>query len=108
MVGEVTLTDSEQARDRGLQLVVNPDTAHCIVDGREYHHWLIVLEAVLLAYELAWVNVGNLLVHVKEVAVTLADLVDAEALDRLREVKEYSQTGVVYTKALVATLLGST
>ena len=108
MVREVTLTDGEEARDGGLQLIVNPYTAHGVVDGREYHHWLVVLYAVLHACQLAWVNVGNLLIHIKEVAVTLTNLVDAETLNRLREVEEHSQAGVVNAEALVAALLSST
>ncbi len=108
MVGEVTFADGEKTRNGGLQLVVNPYTTHCVVDGWEYHHWLIVLYAVLLASQLAWVDVGYLLIHVEEVAVTLAYLVDAETLYRLREVEEHCKTCVVHAEALVATLLCST
>ena len=32
--------------DSGHQLVVTPDTTHCIVDSREDHHWVVVLHAV--------------------------------------------------------------
>jgi hypothetical protein len=78
------------------------------VDSREDHHWLVVVETTLRANELTWVNVCDLLIHIKEVTITLTDLVDTEALDRLREVKEYGKTCVVYTEALVTTLLSST
>ena len=78
------------------------------MDSREDHHWLVVVETTLRTNELTWVNVCDLLIHIKEVTVTLTDLVDTEALDRLREVEEYGKTCVVYTKALVTTLLSST
>ena len=108
VVREVTLTDSEQTGDSGLQLIVNPNTTHCVVDSGEDHHGVIVLYAINGLSQLTGVNVGNLLVHLEEVAITLENLLDAQTLDRLREVKEYSQTSVVNTEALVATLLSST
>ena len=49
--------------------------------------------------------VGDFLIHIEEVAITLHDNVEAETVDRLREVKEYGKSGIVYTVALVATLL---
>ena len=57
--------------------------------------------------QLTWVNVGNLLIHIEEVSLTLKDNVDTEAVNRLREVEEYGKASVVDTEALVATLLGS-
>ena len=108
VVREVALADGKQAGDSGLQLVVYPDTTHRIVDSGEDHHRIVVLHAVDLLGQLTGIHVGNLLVHVEEVAVTLQNLVDAQTVDRLREVEEYSQTGIVYTEALVAALLGST
>ena len=108
MVREVTLTNSEETWDSGHQLVVNPDTTHCIVDSREDHHWVVVLHAVNLVSQLTWVNVGNLLIHIEEVAITLQDNVNTETVDRLREVEEYGKTCVVDTEALVATLLSCT
>ena len=78
------------------------------MDGREDHHGIVVIDAVLCASLLTWIDVCNLLVHIEEVAITLTNLVDAEALDAFREVKEHSETSVVHAKALVATLLSST
>ena len=108
VVGEVALADSEQAGDGGLQLVVDPDTTHRVVDGGINHHGLVVLHAVNLVGNVAGEHVGNLLVHLEEVAVTLHDDVEAETVDRLREVEEHSQTGVVHAEALVAALLSGT
>ena len=51
-------------------------------------------------------DVGDLLVHVEEVAVTLLDNVLAQTLDGGLEVEVYGQTGLVHAVACVATLLG--
>ena len=83
VVREVTLTDSKQTRDGGLQLVVNPDTTHGVVDSWEDHHRLVVLHAVDLVGEVAGEHVGDLLIHLEEVTITLHDLVDAETVDTL-------------------------
>ena len=108
MVREVTLTNSKQTWNGCHQLIVNPDTTHCVVDSREDHHWIVVLHAVNLICQLTWVDVCNLLIHIEEVTITLKDSINTEAVDRLREVQEHSQTSVVYTEALIATLLSST
>ena len=97
VVREVGLTDSEETGDRGLQLVVNPDTTHGVVDSREDHHRSLV-----------GVLVGDLLVHVEEVTITGTYYILTEALDSVLEVEEYSETSIVNTEAGIATLLGST
>ena len=97
MVGEVGFACAEQTLDSGHQLIVNPDAAHGVVDGRIDHHWGLVR-----------VVVGDLLIHLEEVAVLVGYHILAEALDGVGEVKEYGETGAVDTKALVAALLGST
>ena len=97
VVREVGLTDGKQAGDRGLQLVVNPDTTHGVVDGGEDHHRSLV-----------GVLVGDLLVHVEEVTVAGTYYILAQTLDGVLEVEEYGQTRIVHTEAGIATLLGST
>ncbi len=108
MVGEVTLADSEEALDRSLELIVYPDTTHSIVDSREDHHRVIVFHAINFLSELTRIYVGDFLIHVEEVAVALANHVDAKAVDSLREVEEYCKSGIIDTITLVTTLLGST
>ena len=83
VIGEVTLADGEEALDRSLELVVYPDTAHSVVDGGEDHHRVVILLTVNLVGELAGVNVGDLLIHVEEVAVTLANHIETETVDCL-------------------------
>ena len=97
VVGEVRLADTEQTLYGRLELVVNPDTTHRIVDSREDHHRVLVR-----------VLVHDLLVHLEEVSILLSHYIFAQTLDSLAEVKEDSQTGVVDAVALVATLFGST
>ena len=67
------------------------------MDGGEYHHGVLIR-----------VNIGNLLIHVKQVTVLICNGLLAQTLDSVLEIQEYGQTGVVYTVALVATLLGCT
>ena len=81
MVREVALSDGEQAGNGSHQLVVYPDTTHGVVDSREDHHRVVILHAVDFLCELARINVGNLLVHVEEVAVTLKYNIDTETVD---------------------------
>ena len=91
VVREVTLTDSEQTRNRGLQLVVNPDTTHGVVDSGIDHHGLVVLHTIDLVGYVSREYIRNLLVHLEEVAITLHDDIDTQTVDRLREIQEYSQ-----------------
>ena len=58
MVGEVGFPDSEEPGYGGHQLVVYPDTAHGVVDSGVDHHRGLV-----------GIVVGDLLVHLEEVAV---------------------------------------
>ena len=53
-------------------------------------------------------HVGDLLVHVEEIAVTLLDNILAQALDGSLEVEEHGQPGLVDAEAGIAALFGST
>ena len=76
VVGEVGLTGHEQAGDRRLQVVVDPEAAHDVVDGGVDPH-----------RDLVGVLARDPLVHVEEVVVLLLDAVAAEALDGVGEVE---------------------
>ena len=108
VVREVTLADGEESLHRCLQFIVNPNTTHRIVDSGINHHRVVVVATVGRGTLFTGVHVGNLLIHVEEVAITLTDDVDTQTLDSLREVEEHSQTSVVHTEAGIATLLGCT
>ena len=96
VVGEVSLTDTEQTLNGSLQFIVNPDTTHCVVDSREDHHRVLIR-----------VLVNDFLVHLEQVTIFLCNYILAETLDSVGEIKEYSQTGIVYAIAFVATLFRS-
>ena len=78
------------------------------MDSREDHHWIVVPHAINLISNFAWIDVSDLLIHIKEVTITLKNSVKTEAVDRLREVQEHSQTSVINTESLITTLLSST
>ena len=97
VVGEIGLTDSVQTGDSGLEIVVNPDTSHSVVDGGINHHRLLI-----------GIDTGYLLVHLEEVAVTGSDNILAESCDSGREIQEYGKTCLIDTIAGIASLLGGT
>ena len=108
MIREVTFTDSEQTLDRSHQFVVNPDTAHCIVDSRIDHHRIIIFYAIDFFSQFTWIYVGDFFVHIEQVAIALTNYVKTQTFDTFREVEEYSQTCVIYTKAVVTTFFSCT
>ena len=95
VVGEVGFADGVEAGDGGHQVVVHPEAAHRVVDGRVDHHRLFVR-----------IDVGDFLIHVEEVAVAGVHDLTAEALEGILEVEEYGLAGVVHTVTGVAALLG--
>ena len=95
VVGEVGLADHEQARDGAHQVVVHPEPAHGVVDGRIDPHRHLVR-----------VLVGDPLVHLEEVAVPLPDGVLAEPGDGVGEVEIDAAAAGAHAAAVVADLLG--
>ncbi len=94
VVGEVRLAGHEQAGDRGLEVVVDPQAAHHVVDrGVDPHRGLVRVLA------------GDPGVHVEEVVVLLLDAVAAEALDRGAEVQVDATTYALDRRADAATLV---
>ena len=108
VVGEVAFAYCEQAFHSSLKFVVNPDAAHCVVDGRIYHHGVVIFLVANLASQFARVYIGDFLIHIEEVAVALAHNVEAQAFDTFGEVEEHGKAGVVHAVALVAAFLGCT
>src|SRR5699024_6321808 len=95
VVGEVGLTDHEQARDGGLQVVVHPQSAHGVVHrGVDAHgHFPGVLP-------------GDLLIHLEQVAVLARHCIRAQALDGFGEVQVNPAPAGAHTASFVADLLG--
>ena len=108
MVREVALADCEQTLYSSLKFVVYPDAAHCVVDGGEDHHRIVVVYSVDSISQFAGVYIGDFLIHVEEVAVALAHGVDTKTVDGFGEVEEYGEAGVVDTESVVATFFGGT
>ena len=97
MVREVCLSDCIKTRDCSHEVVVNPDTTHCIVDSGVDHHRLLVR-----------VGIGNLLIHLEEVTITLADFILTKSFNSSLEVKEYCESCLIHTKTSVTTLFCGT
>ena len=91
VVGEVGFAENEQAGDGALQLVVDPEAAHGVVDGGVDAH-----------RDLVGIFVGDALIHVEEVAVALADGLGAEAADGVGEVEVDAEAGFADAAAFVA------
>ena len=79
VVGEVRLAQHVEARDVAHQVVVDPQAAHRVVDGRIDAHGHDVR-----------VLARDALVHLEQVAVALLDDVAAEPADRVREVEVHA------------------
>lgn len=94
VVGEVGLADGEEAGDGGLEVVVDPESAHRVVHGRVDPHRGLVR-----------VLRGDPRVHVEEVAVLLLDLGPAHPLDGLGEVEVDALAAGADAAALVADVL---
>ncbi len=95
MVGEVRLADREQPRDRGLELVVDPEAAHRIVRGGVDHHRRLPGRVA-----------RDPLVHLEQVPVAIRDHVGAAVRDRVAEVEVDGAAGAADAKAVVADDLG--
>jgi hypothetical protein len=82
VIGKICFAQHMQAGDVRHQIVIHPQPAHRVVDGRINHHRQCV-----------WIFAGDLFVHLEKVAVTRADRRLAEALDRIAEIKVNAEAG---------------
>ena len=97
MVGEIRLSADEETGDGTLEVVVHPETAHGVVDGRENHHGGAV-----------GIVTGDALVHLEEVPVAFLDSLFAVALDGVAEIEEDTESGGSDPVTGIAEFLGST
>ncbi len=95
VVGEVRFTEHVQARDRRHEVVVHPQSTHRVVHGGVDPHRHVVR-----------VVVGDLLVHVEQVAVPLADHALPEPVDGIAEVEVHRQPRLTHAAPVVAHQLG--
>src|SRR5262249_19942172 len=97
VVREISLAQHKEPVDRAHQVVVDPQPSHGVVNRRVNPHRNLVR---ILA--------GDPLIHLKQVAVLLADGVLAQSLNRVGEIQVYAEPRITHTEALVADLLGGT
>ena len=96
VVGEVCFADGVKSGHRCHQVVIHPEAAHRVVNGRIDSHGSFI-----------WVLTRYALVHVEKIAVALIDDLLAQAFDRLRKIQINAQAGS-YTEAFVAYGFGIT
>ena len=95
MIGEIGFAEDEQAGDGALQVVIDPETAHGVVDG-----WINAHRHLIRIF------VGDACVHLKEIAIALFDDVFAEAIDGIGEIEIDAEAGFTDAAALVANSFG--
>ena len=91
VIREVRLAEDEQPRDRRLQVIVDPQSAHGVVDSRVDPHRRFVR-----------IFVRDPLVHLKQVAVARLDGIASEAVDRILEVEVDSKLCLADSPSRVA------
>ena len=95
MIREVGFSGYEQSRNGAHQLVIHPQPAHRVMDGRENAHRHFVR-----------VFTGDALIHVEQVAVAFANHVHAQPLDGIREVQKHAQAVLAHSALLVTNSFG--
>ena len=95
VVREIAFPQGEQPGYRGHQVIIHPHPTHGVVDGWEDAHGRMV-----------GIFVGDLVVHVEEVAVPGSYRLLAQPVDGLGEVQVYGQAGGSDPQTLVTDLLG--
>ena len=91
VVGEIRLSEHEQAGDVAHQVVIDPQTAHGVVDGRVDPHGHLI-----------GVLARDLLIHVEKVAVALLHQVQTQTLDGVREIEIDAKARIPDAAPLVA------
>ena len=76
MIGEVCLSEDMETRDVTHEVVVHPESSHGVVNGGINTHGTLV-----------GVLTGDVLVHLEEIAVALADGLLTKTLDGSGEIK---------------------
>src|ERR1039457_4670325 len=94
---EVGFAQDKQARDIAHQVIVNPEPAHGIV-----RCWIDTHRPLVS------VLVGDLFIHLEQVAITLADGVFAETLDRIGKIEIDTTSAGTDTKTGITCFFGGT
>jgi hypothetical protein len=95
VIGKVGFAEHEESGDGAHQVVVHPQAAHGVVDGRIDHHGGLVR-----------VVCRDFFVHLEQVAVFLFNHVLAVAIDGIGKIEIDGLAGLAHATAHVALLLG--
>src|SRR5260370_21616846 len=95
VIAESSFADDVESGDIRHQVVVHPEAAHGVVYGGVDAHRLLIR-----------IFAGDAVVHVEQVAVTLLDDGDTEALDGVAEIQVDRQSGFAHAAAFIANRFG--
>jgi len=95
VIGEVGFPEDEETGEIGHEVIIDPETAHRVVDGGVDAHGLLV-----------GIFGGDLFVDFEEIAVALADGGFAEALDGIGEIEIDAETAWADAAAVVGGFFG--
>src|SRR5690625_1047565 len=93
MIREISFTDHIESREVAHQIIINPESAHRVVDRRINAHRYVISDFA-----------GDALVHVKEVTVALLDRLFTKPFDRIGEIEINSPSARTNPAAFVANL----
>ena len=94
-IGEIGFTQYKKSRDVGHQIVIYPKAAHGVVHGRENAHGHLI-----------GVFTGDLVIHIKQVAVAFADLWLSQSFDRICKVQINPKPSRANAASFVTDFLG--
>ena len=94
VIGKIGFADHKQTGQIAHQIVIDPKTAHCVMDSRVNSHGHFVC-----------VFAGDLFVDFKQISVALANYVFAQALDRIGKIEVDAAPTWAYAAALIANFL---
>ncbi len=91
VVGEIRFADHEQSGDSRHQLIIHPQPAHRVMDRRINAHRNFVRILICDAF-----------IHFEQVAVALANFVNAQPLDRIREIEINAEPVFAHSAPFIA------
>ena len=95
MIGKIRFADDKQTGDVAHQIIVNPEPAHGVVDGRVNSHRHFI-----------GIFAGYLFVNFEQIAVAFTNCVFTEALNRVGKIEINTPPAGANAAAFVANFLG--
>src|SRR5262249_49658623 len=94
VIGKIGLTDYEQTGHIAHQIVIHPETAHCVVNGgiNSHRHFVGVLSS-------------NFFLNMKQGSVALPNRLYAESFNRVGKIEIYAPSARTDAAAFVANFL---